>query len=211
MNFQEALLRNFKFRRNRERCSLPIVTILRRKRRRGELVSGITGLADMMRDMECRVGVEIGTYLGGTATIWCRVNPNLELTCIDPYRSYPGRPSQRTQNACYEQACKALEPYNATIRRTASMDAVGDFKNASLDCLFIDGDHRFDMAIMDLVRWAPKVRKGGIIMLHDYTVMQHADVMRAVDSYTHCHRIDPWYATMDYSPTVFWERGIERA
>jgi hypothetical protein len=80
-----------------------------------------------------------------------------------------------------------------------------------LDFVFIDGDHRFDPCVQDLIRWTPKVRQGGMVLMHDYCAFSRAGVMKAVDAYTHCHRIDPWYITRDYAPTVFWQRGSERA
>lgn len=205
MNFQTALKQHFKLKYRSNRHNLPLVTILRRRRKQGE-VPGVAGLADMMRDMEFQVGVEIGTYLGNTASIWCRANPNLTLTCIDPYVPYSGRQSAETQEEIYQTACKNLEPYDATIRRVSSMEAVHTFVDGSLDFVFIDGDHLFDAAMMDLICWAPKVRQGGMILMHDYTILQGPDVIRAVDAYTHCHSINPWYATMDYTPTVFWEQ-----
>ena len=165
----------------------------------------------MVRDMDARVGVEIGTYMGNWASIWCDTNPQLHLTCIDPYRPYSARTSADTQEELYQTALRRLEPYNAAIVRKASLEAVDDFENDSLDFASIDGDHFFDAVIQDLVRWAPKVRKGGVILLHDYTAAQGPHVIRAVDAYTHCHCISPWYATMDYSPTVFWEKGVETA
>jgi hypothetical protein len=28
--------------------------------------------------------------------------------------------------------------------------------------------------------------------------------MEAVDAYTKCHRIDPWFTTKNLEPTAFW-------
>jgi len=169
------------------------------------------GLAAMARDMEVRAGVEIGTFLGNWASLWCRQNPQLHLTCIDPYASYGGRRSATTQEKCYQTALRTLEPYNATIVRKASLEAVDSFEDESLDFVSIDGDHFFDAVMQDLICWRRKVRKGGLIAVHDYTVLQGCHVMRAVDAYTHCHNISPWYVTADYTPTAFWERGVETA
>jgi predicted O-methyltransferase YrrM len=136
---------------------------------------------------------------------WCKVNPQLHLTCIDPYLPYTAKPSAEDQEGYYHTALKNLEPYNATIVRKSSMEAVDDFADGSLDFVSIDGDHFFDAVVMDLVRWVPKVRKGGMVLLHDYTAAQGPHVIMAVNAYTHCHNINPWYATMDWAPTVFWE------
>jgi len=205
MDFRKALHTRFRFKGARPGGrSYPLAVIRRNSRKRGE-VPGILSLAEMARDMDARVGVEVGTYLGNWASIWCKHNPQLHLTCIDPYRPYNARMSAETQEAIYQQALKNLAGYNATIVRKASMEVVDDFKDGSLDFVSIDGDHFFDAVIMDLVRWVPKVRKGGFVCLHDYTAAQGPHVILAVNAYTHCHTIAPWYATSDYSPTVFWE------
>lgn len=211
MDFKTAMRARFRHKGGRPGgISFPLAVVRRHSRKRGE-IPGVLSLAEMACDMDARIGVEIGTYLGNWASIWCSKNPQLHLTCIDPYRPYTARMSAETQEQIYQTALSRLEPYNATIVRKASLDVVGDFEDGSLDFVSIDGDHFFDAAIQDLVRWVPKVRKGGLVCVHDYTAAQGPHVIRAVDAYTHCHDIRPWYATMDYSPTVFWERGSEGA
>jgi predicted O-methyltransferase YrrM len=37
----------------------------------------------------------------------------------------------------------------------------------ALDVLFIDGDHRYDAVSSDLMRFAPLVKQGGLILMHD--------------------------------------------
>jgi len=208
MTFQEALVKHFKFRGSQEHDNLPILSTARRPRRQGE-TPGAIGIAKLMCDLGFREGAEIGTNTGNSAKIWCGENPQLHLTCIDPYKPYNVRPSPNAQNETYKQACENLEPFNVTMLRECSLNAVSGFKDSSLDFVFIDGDHRFDAVMQDLIRWTPKVRKGGLVILHDYTVFQGAGVIHAVNAYTHCHRIEPWYVTRDYLPTVFWERGAE--
>ena len=208
MDFNTCLERWFKFKYRPARHSMPIVVASRLPKRTGQhksQTSGRRGLAAMIRDMDYRVGVEIGTYLGESAALWCSVAKKLKLTCIDPYRVYNARIYAETQEEIYQTACKNLESYNATIMRLPSEEAAAKFENDSLDFLHIDGDHGFDACVMDLILWVPKVRIGGLILVHDYTILQGPGVIRAVDSYTHCHSIFPWYATMDYAPTVFWE------
>jgi predicted O-methyltransferase YrrM len=205
MNFRTALKRHFKFKGGRPGGRSYPLAVIGRHSQRNKQPAGVLSLTEMARDMEAHVGVEIGTYLGNWASLWCKSNPELHLTCIDPYRPYNARTSAETQEAIYQEALKNLTGYNATIVRKASMEAVDDFEDGSLDFVSIDGDHFFDAVIMDLVRWVPKVRKGGIVCVHDYTAAQGPHVILAVNAYTHCHEIAPWYATMDWTPTVFWE------
>lgn len=209
MDFHESLKKFFRFTREPDRDNLPILAKARGRwgARNGH---GRNALAKALALLDVRQGAEIGTHLGVSAKIWCGENPQLFLTCIDPYTSYPARRSQLAQDDTYVQACANLRNYNVQVLRAGSLDVVDNFADGSLDFVYIDGDHRFDPVVQDLVRWAPKVRRGGVIALHDYCVMAGGGVVQAVDAYTHCHRIDPWYVTADSCPTAFWQQGVDR-
>lgn len=172
---------------------------------------GRQSLARMLGDMRYKEGVEIGTHRGLSAEMWLKHAPDLHMTCIDPYVAYNARHSQKQQDANYNEAVQRLKPYRADVIRAASLDVVDSFEDRSINFLYIDGDHEFDPVMQDLIRWAPKVKGGGMIVLHDYCVFWRAGVMKAVDAYTSAHRIDPWYVTRDTLPTAFWEKGIEKA
>jgi len=38
-----------------------------------------------------------------------------------------------------------------------------------LDMVFIDGDHSYEAVLSDLLLYIPKLRRGGLIVMHDYT------------------------------------------
>jgi len=50
------------------------------------------------------------------------------------------------------------------------MEAVEDFKDESLDFVYIDGHHGFRYVAEDLCEWTQKVKKGGIVSGHDYAL-----------------------------------------
>ena len=209
-NFKEALQRRFRFSGRAERDNLPSAAVHRANwGPPGD--HGRQSLARMVGDMGYREGVEIGTHKAESSVMWLTHADGLHLTCIDPYARYAARNSQSQQDAVYAAAAERLKPYNADIIRAASLDVVGSFKDGSIDFLYIDGDHEFDPVMQDLIRWSPKVRSGGLIVLHDYCVVWRGGVIKAVDAYTSAHRIDPWYVTRDANPCAFWEKGIERA
>lgn len=147
-------------------------------------------------------GAEVGVRAGVFSKTLCENNPNIELYCIDPWKSTPGK--QKRHNNYLKQAKENLKPYNASLISMTSMEAVGRFKDGSLDFVYIDGNHAFDYVAPDLIFWSQKVRKGGIVALHDYYAFKWGGVMKAVDAYTHCHRIDPWYVTREIEASVFW-------
>ena len=47
------------------------------------------------------------------------------------------------------------------------------------DVVFIDGDHRYEGALSDLVNWGRRVRPGGLVLVHDAT-SRFPGVMRAI-------------------------------
>ena len=56
----------------------------------------------------------------------------------------------------------------AQLVRKTSVEAAKGFAEASIDWLFIDGDHTYDGCLADLEAWYPKVRPGGLISGDDY-------------------------------------------
>lgn len=160
-------------------------------------------LADLYCDLGYTRGAEIGTRIGSYSKVLCQRNSNLKLYCIDPYIAY-GRLKQKTQDDYYEKAKRRLAEYDVHMMRTTSMDALEHFEDNSLDFIFIDGNHEFDFVMMDIICWAKKVKKGGIMSVHDYLNFYRAGIVKAVDAYTHCNRISPWFVTKEQLPTAFW-------
>lgn len=168
-------------------------------------------LAELFGTLNFNEGAEIGTNHGRYAVSLCSKNPNLHLSCIDPWSSYYeiAMVPQDRQEMIYKEAVQTLASYNVSIMRMPSMDGVKLFPDEALDFVYIDGDHAFDYVMMDLIHWVPKVKFGGIVALHDYHPFVGQDVMMAIDAYTHCHGVDPWYLTRDELPTAYWVRKHE--
>lgn len=160
-------------------------------------------LAKVFAEAGFTKGVEIGTKRGDYAKLLCNANPNLHLTCVDPFFAYGGV-NQAYQDKMREDAARNLEMCNVTMLKKTSMEALHSFSDESLDFVFIDGAHDYDNACVDLIFWAYKVRPGGIISLHDWMAGHGAGVMQAINGYTHCHAINPWYVTREKEATAFW-------
>jgi predicted O-methyltransferase YrrM len=163
-------------------------------------------LVEFMATLGLKKGVEIGCWRGDFAKIMAQNMPGVDLTEIDPWSGYKWH-SQEEQEKYYQAAVDNLKPFpNVKIMRTTSMDALSSFADGSLDFVNIDGNHDFDYAITDLIFWTKKVRSGGLILVHDYDA-HNTGVIRAVDSYTHCHFIAPWYVIREsgvHPATAFW-------
>jgi SAM-dependent methyltransferase len=60
----------------------------------------------------------------------------------------------------------------ATLRRSTFAAALPEFAAGSIDLLHVDGLHTEDAVQTDLDAWLPKLRPGGILLLHDVGVRQ---------------------------------------
>lgn len=159
-------------------------------------------LAALWGELGLNRGVEIGVLRGTYSKILCMNNPNIELYSIDPWKTEGGRSHRRERH--YRRARRKLRRFNATLIRKTSMEALADFEDGSLDFGFIDGNHRFDYVAPDIIFWSKKVRSGGMIGVHDYHRHRWGGVIEAVNAYTFCHNINPWYVTWEATPTAFW-------
>lgn len=152
-------------------------------------------------EMGFKVGAEIGVDKGEFSEKLAAVG--LSLYAIDPWRTYKNYSISRSQkklDSLYEKARQLLSPYpKCTILRKTSMEAVEDFKNNSLDFVYIDGNHTFRYIAEDLAEWTKKVRKGGIVSGHDYfyhktgTNFDYWHVAYVLNAYVGAFGIQNWY------------------
>ena len=163
-------------------------------------------LPEFFKEMNFKIGAEIGTYRGEYTEKFCKVG--LTMYAIDPWIGYigAGRSEQKQdmQDTNFEIAQKRLAPYkDCTLVRKTSMEALADFKNESLDFVYIDGDHRFPYIAEDLYEWYSKVKKGGIISGHDYFCTDPwasnvlCKVGPVVDAFVKAYRIENLYVFGD--------------
>lgn len=200
VGFERALKRYFRKRRNNV-----VSGNVDKPRERGRWA-----LAYAMRDMGFREGVEVGTQYGISAEMWCSANPQLHLTCIDPYAGYHKLGRRKREEASFEKTSEYLSLFNVTMVHDFSLNVVSGFADESLDFVHIDGNHSFDNCMADLIVWVPKVKKGGLVLVHDYSSINWNGVTQAVNDYLGAHKISPWYATFEGASTAFWQRGAER-
>ena len=161
-------------------------------------------LAELFGDLKFNEGVEVGVRRGLYSAKLCKQNPDLHLTCVDPWDNYHFRYPQEKQDKIHDIAAKRLKPYNVTILRKSSVEGLAHFKDESIDFVFVDGNHKFDYVMTDIIEWSKKVKTGGIVAVHDYYHFGWAGVVMAVDAYTRAHHIDPWYTTKEREPTAVW-------
>ena len=161
-------------------------------------------LSEFLGEHGFNVGAEIGVRIGRFSRNLCENNPNLKLYCIDPWKGYNAKYPDEKQREIYQKYLENIKEYKNIITvRKYSMEAVADFEDGSLDFVFIDGNHKFDFVMMDIICWSEKVKHGGIIMCHDFYPFDDCGVWNAVRAYTHSHDIR-CYVTKEHEPTAYW-------
>lgn len=54
------------------------------------------------------------------------------------------------------------------LHRQYSYKAAASFEDASLDFVYLDGDHRYEFVLRDLIDFAAKLKPGGLLFGHDF-------------------------------------------
>ena len=117
-------------------------------------------------DIDPLVGVEIGVLNGENCRHLLNVTDHLYLHGIDPLipdsmaHNLIGTKTAIDKNtAGFEGRFEFIHDY--------SFHVVDRFENESLDFVFIDGSHFYDDVEKDYKLYFPKVKKGGLIFIHD--------------------------------------------
>jgi len=125
-------------------------------------------------DSGYKVGAEVGVYKGEYTEQLCQAG--LKIFGIDPwivYRDYRKHPKELPYEELFDITKKRLSPYDCTLIRKTSMDALEDIPDESLDFVYIDSNHSLPYIVQDFFCWYKKVKRGGVISGHDYFVDKH--------------------------------------
>jgi predicted O-methyltransferase YrrM len=112
--------------------------------------------------------VELGCFEGKTSAALAAGNATLDrLYSIDPF--FKGR-----LGICYGEwiarlHCKRSGAKSVQFKKGFSFD-LAPALNEEIDLLFIDANHDYEAVKRDWSDWAPKVKKGGFVALHDCIV-----------------------------------------
>ena len=136
----------------------------------------------------------------------------MELFAIDAWQSYSGyrdHVDQKKLDRFYEATKKLLKPYDCGVIKGFSLDIVKQFEDESLDFCYIDCNHEFQNVTNDIAEWGKKVRKGGIIALHDFRLfggkygLNSCHVKYVVEAWVNAHGIE-LHVTKESNPSAFW-------
>jgi len=153
----------------------------------------------LFKELEFKTGCEIGVLKGKNSQGMFKYIPNLKLYMVDPYMDYNG--GQRVygeKNRIYlEEMMQRMSGKNYEFLKMKSHHACKYIPDESLDFIYIDGNHKYDYVMMDLINWTPKVKKGGILSGHDFfnRAKDGFGAKAAIINYTTFYNFRPFYIT----------------
>lgn len=143
---------------------------------------GLVDRTALLREMFPEGGAvaEIGVATGSFASEILSVCEPSVLHLVDAWRFIPGPyeadPTNRTDHVREAEyldvkARLGCDP-RVVLYRMLSKGAARLFSEGSLDAVYLDADHTKGGIRSDLELWWPKVKSGGILAGHDYTVRE---------------------------------------
>jgi predicted O-methyltransferase YrrM len=130
--------------------------------------------------------VEIGVWKGGsTAFMGVELFNSDKKIKFDAIDTFEGSVEHGdVKDWLFKEATENLKPVKDVVNiiKAHSLDVVNNYKDDSLDFIFIDGSHEYKDVIKDLIAWYPKVKSGGMFCGHDYDIAWPG-VKQAVDEF----------------------------
>ena len=128
---------------------------------------------------KCRpkVVVELGTHHGFSYLAFCQAvkKNNFKTQCIsidtwqgDEHSGYYGQSVFSNLRAYHDPRYGSF----SNLVRSTFDDAVGQFKDKSIDILHIDGRHNYDDVKRDFLSWRSKLSNTSIVLFHDTQVFE---------------------------------------
>lgn len=167
------------------------------------------------------VGAEVGVSMGWTSEHLLREFSGLYLYLVDYWSSAaPDGDYAKSGDGHANLTYRQQEEHKTTaVRRTQfaadrrsvwqsdSVEAAGRIMDGALDFAFLDARHDYEGVKADLEAWAPKVRQGGLIILHDLDHRRDKrglwGVRRAVEEFA---SKTGWELHVDSTATIGWMR-----
>ena len=144
---------------------------------------GRRAVVEMLEALPKRcVCAEIRAARGALSSIILRVSQPIELFLIDPWQQFL-QSAEKQAIAVGENTSSGDQKYDQIVERfknvkrvkiirKTSLEASKDFKDGSLDWVYIDGDRCYDAVSQDILHWWLKIRVGGFFCGAGYLMAQ---------------------------------------
>jgi predicted O-methyltransferase YrrM len=152
---------------------------------------------NLIKNLKNGTIIEIGVYGGasllGVADTLKKTNSHLYE--IDPWEKVVnanGTPMSNEQRDIHRNKLKKLRLHLDSIIKKENYDKnitlvcdfasnfASQFKEKSVDIVFVDGDHSYDSVYDDITTWLPKIKDGGVMWGDDFV---WGSVAKAVKDY----------------------------
>lgn len=128
---------------------------------------------DLIRAFAPQSIVELGSHYGSSFFAFAQAakdaHLNTKLYAVDTWKGddYTSHYGEEVFNSFTNVWKKYYSQIDIKLLRSTFDEARSGFPDESIDLLHIDGSHHYEDIKHDFVSWLPKVRKSGIILLHD--------------------------------------------
>lgn len=115
--------------------------------------------------------VEVGSWKGKSACFMAveiiNSHKSIRFDCIDCW----------LESKVYDEFVQNIKPVSGSINviKQYSKEASTNYKDNSLDFVFIDAHHTYKAVTEDINYWYPKIRPGGTIAGHDFWYETHKE------------------------------------
>ena len=126
---------------------------------------------DLIHTLRPETFVELGTHAGESYFTFCQAIEESGISCqacaVDTWRG-----DQHTgaySDDIFAEVSKCNERYRSfsKLLRMTFDEAGTEFADDTINLLHIDGAHTYDAVRHDFERWWPKVKHGGVVVMHD--------------------------------------------
>lgn len=131
----------------------------------------------LMREIQPKLFVELGTYFGHSYFSFCEAAKELDISlqcyAVDTWKGdeHSGFYEDNVFNFVHNYNSKHYAKFSYLLR-TQFDEAASNFADNSIELLHIDGLHTYEAVCHDFETWLPKLAPGAIVLLHDTNVRE---------------------------------------
>lgn len=133
--------------------------------------SEFTRFSEFYYSLQCKNILEVGSYLGGTFYVMCKLSHPDGLKISIDYPFYDNQAEEIAAKKVYDKMKTFAENVHILTADSHLEETKNNLfsilNNEKLDFLFIDGDHSYEGVKQDFEMYSPFVKKGGYIGFHD--------------------------------------------
>lgn len=174
------------------------------------LIDGRNDLGNYLNTLGLHgTGVEVGTHLGEYAEKILEQWTAGFLICVDPYENAPDYTEQEKflwgetadrqdhRQAAEQRLERFINIGRCCIETTTSEKACLQFKDNTLDFVYLDGNHREPYITQDIRNWFLRLKPGGLLLGHDFIMSNetpgenwYVDIQPAILDMAFDHSLD---------------------